>query len=74
MHKTYFENKRYDAAFSRCINTMKELIEKYGPGLLKEWDLVINIEYVICGICIDREEYIDYAKKDRLKCLCKKLA
>jgi hypothetical protein len=43
-------------------------------SLLKEWDLVINIEYVICGICIDREEYIDYAKKDRLKCLCKKLA
>ena len=74
MRETYYEDKRYDAAFSRCINTMKDLIEKYGPVLLKEWDLVINIEYMICGIRIDREECIDFAKKDRLKCLCKKLA
>lgn len=34
--KKYYDNPKYNAAFDRCIDVMMQLMQKYGPQLLKK--------------------------------------
>ena len=50
--KKYFEDGKYNAAFERCIDVMARLMQKYGPGILRE----IEIQKYLAGEGIQQIE------------------